>query len=320
MHYYTAPEEVIEMEELISAVRTAFYAHGTGGYVMPPKSYVTLPDGDFRSMPSYLPQSGIAGVKIVNVHPENRDKGLPAVMALMVLLDPPTGTPVAIMNATGLTDIRTGASAAVATEALSSRKGGSLGIIGSGHQAEACIRAISQVFKIEEMKIWSRDERHARQLLSRFPDYPGIATSRERAAQADLLVTATPSRTPLILNEWIEDGTHINAIGADAPGKQELDPAILKRGEVFVDDREQAVHSGEINIPVQEGIFSPDEIAGTLGEVLTGKAGRSNEETVTVFDSTGIAITDLAAAALALGKGNRINLPFPPSETYQSQT
>jgi alanine dehydrogenase len=127
----------------------------------------------------------------------------------------------------------------------------------------------------------------------------------------DILVTTTPSRKPLIREGWIRDGTHINAIGADAPGKQELDPAILPRARVFVDDPVQAVHSGEINVPIREGLFSADQIAGTMGEVVLGRKGRKERDEITLFDSTGLAIQDLAIARIAMRSGNFISLRFP---------
>jgi alanine dehydrogenase len=114
-----------------------------------------------------------------------------------------------------------------------------------------------------------------------------------------------------VKSEWIHDGTHINAIGADAPGKEELDPQILKRATVYVDDPAQAVHSGEINVPISRGFFTPQEIAGTLGEIVIGKKGRRSKDEITVFDSTGLAIQDLAIAKIAMQHSRAIELPFP---------
>jgi len=312
MRYYPAPESAIDMPDLIEAVKLAFLDHGTGSCEMPPKSYVTLPGGDFRTMPSYLPGLTAAGVKVVNVHPDNRSRGLPTVMGLTVLLDPPTGKPIAILNATGLTDLRTGAAAAVATRALAPVKEGTLGLIGAGRQARSGLLAIGEVFGIESVRVWSRSQKSAERLAAEFSSLDSRVTSVEQAADSDLLLTTTPSISPVIMNDWISDGTHINAIGADAPGKQELDPSLLTRAEVFVDDREQAFHSGEVNVAIRDGLFSPDRIEGTLGEVLTGRAGRSSREAITIFDSTGIAITDLAAASEAMKRGDYIELPFLP--------
>jgi len=310
MQYYPSPEEVIEMDVLIQAVESAFVDHGTGRSVMPPKVYVDLPGGDFRTMPSYIPSLQTAGVKIVNVHPDNRKAGLPTVMAVTVLLDPPTGRPIAVLNATTLTDLRTGASAAVATRALAQKKKGTLGIIGSGRQANSGIRAIPLVFEPEEVLVWSRTRTNAERFAKNHSHLPVRVSDIETVAGADVLLTVTPSKVPLIKDKWISDGAHINAIGADAPGKQEIDPDILQRAFVIVDDMDQATHSGEVNMPIQKGIYSPSRIAGTLGEVLTGAVRRPSSDEITVFDSTGLSIMDLAAAHLAIGKGKVIDLPF----------
>ncbi len=310
MRYYPAPEDVIEIPALIEAVRAAFIDHGNAECQMPSKSYVFLPGGDFRTMPSFLPGLNVAGVKVVNVHPENRAKNLPTVMALTILLDPPTGLPIAILNATGLTDLRTGASAAVATAALAPVRGGEVGIIGAGKQARAGLRAISAVFNVQSVKVWSRNTTTAEDFTRDFPHLDISVARIEQAADADVLLTTTPSRAPLIQNDWVSDGTHINAIGADAPGKQELDPQLLLRSQIIVDDRDQAFHSGEVNVPLRDGLISEDHIAGTLGEILTSKIAKRDSNDVTIFDSTGIAITDLAAASLALEKGTSIELPF----------
>ncbi|PWR72486.1 ornithine cyclodeaminase family protein [Methanospirillum stamsii] len=314
MQYYPAPEEVIEMDDLIAAVRTAFTDHGEERCVMPPKVYVDLPGGDFRTMPSYLPSLNVAGVKVVNVHPDNPTIGLPTVMSMTILLDPPTGKPIAVLNTSNLTALRTGASAAVATSVLAPKKKGIVGIIGSGRQAMAGLMALNHVFEPMEVRVWSRSMKHAERFASQFPNLPVQVVELKKAADADVLLTVTPSEAPLISDEWIAQGTHINAMGADARGKQELDPAILSRAEVFVDDLMQAVHSGEINVPISTGIYHPEQVAGTLGEVITGKISRSSPDAITVFDSTGIAITDLAVAHLALGKGTIIDLPFPDND------
>jgi alanine dehydrogenase len=219
--------------------------------------------------------------------------------------------PVVILNATKLTDMRTGAAGAVAGKYLSSKKEIVLGLIGTGRQAEAQYRAISRELDIREIKCWSRNARHAEKFAETITDHDARSVPVEKACDCDLLVTTTPSRAPVVRSEWVHDGTHINAIGADAPGKQELDPLLLRRGLVFVDDMAQAVHSGEINVPVAQGIFTPENIAGTLGEVVLGMKGRKNTDQLTIFDSTGLAIQDLAIAAIAMRNGRAIDLTFP---------
>ncbi len=311
MQYFTDTEKTIDLREVNRAIESAFADHGRGLVQMPPKVYVTLPDGDFRTMPAYLPSLSLAGVKVVNVHPGNPSRGLLTVMALTIILDIATGIPVAILNATKLTDMRTGAAGAVAAKYLSPKKEIVLGLIGTGKQAEAQYRAISRELEISEIKCWTRNSLHAEKFVQAITDHDARSVTAENACDCDLLVTTTPSRTPIVKNEWVQEGTHINAIGADAPGKQELDPLLLKRGLVFVDDMSQAVHSGEVNVPVREGLFSQEEIAGTLGEVVIGMKQRGSPDQITIFDSTGLAIQDLAIAAIAMRNGQVIDLPFP---------
>jgi alanine dehydrogenase len=311
MQYFTDTDKSIDLRELNTAIETAFADHGRGVVQMPPKVYVTLPEGDFRTMPAYLPSLSLAGVKVVNVHPGNPARGLLTVMAITVILDIATGTPVAILNATKLTDMRTGAAGAVAAKYLSSKKEIVLGLIGTGRQAEAQYQAISQELDIREIKCWSRNSLHAEKFAQAITDYDARSVPVEKACDCDVLVTTTPSRTPVVMSDWVQEGTHINAIGADAPGKQELDPRLLKRGEVFVDDLSQAVHSGEVNVPISRGIFTPAEIAGTLGEVVIGLKQRESPDQITIFDSTGLAIQDLAIAAIAMRNGRVTDLPFP---------
>jgi alanine dehydrogenase len=207
--------------------------------------------------------------------------------------------------------MRTGAAGAVAAKHLSPKKEVVLGVIGTGRQAEAQAAAISLELKIREIRIWGRNPAHVRKFADRFMEYPCMAVPLEKACDCDVLVTTTPSTIPIIRSEWIHEGTHINAIGADAPGKEELDPVLLRRAEVFVDDPAQAIHSGEINVPISRGLYRADEIAGTLGEVVIGKKHRSGSDAITIFDSTGLAIQDLAIAKIAMQHGKQIELPFP---------
>lgn len=311
MRYFTDTEESMDLKDINRAIETAFADHGRGLVQMPPKVYITLPDGDFRTMPAYLPSLSMAGVKIVNVHPGNPSCGLPTVMALTIILDIATGMPLAILNATKLTDMRTGAAGAVAAKYLSPKKEIVLGLIGTGRQAEAQYQAISKELDICEIKCWSRNSLHAEKFAQSVTTHNARSVSIDRACDCDVLVTTTPSREPVVRSEWVMEGTHINAIGADAPGKQELDPRLLKRGLVFVDDMAQAVHSGEINVPITKGLFTAEDITGTLGEVVIGKKQRGSPDQVTIFDSTGLAIQDLAIAAIAMRKGRTTDLPFP---------
>ena len=310
MLYFPSPEEKLTYPEAIEAVETTFAEHCMGRVQMPPKIYVTLEKGDFRTMPAYLPASGIAGVKVVNVHPQNRAAGLPSVIALTIILDVDTGVPKAILNATALTDIRTGAAGAVATMHLAQSDARTLGLVGSGRQAMAQMKAITAVREIDEVLVWSRDIARAEMFAADNTDQNCRAAPLEEVCGSEIICTTTPSQAPLVKNEWIRPGAHINAIGADAPGKQELDPELLRRSRIFVDDYEQATHSGEINHPISEGVYDPAELAGTLGEVVCGKKRRENMDDITIFDSTGLAIQDLAVGAIVMKKGGGMELPF----------
>jgi alanine dehydrogenase len=311
MHYYPNPASGLDISEVNAVIEEAFAEHGRGKVQMPPKVYITFEHGDFRTMPAAIPALSIGGVKIVNVHPNNPAIGLPTVMALTVILNPGTGIPEAILNATALTDLRTGAAGAVAAKYLSPGKSVVLGLAGSGRQAQAQVEAISRELFIRKIRVWSRNEKNAMSFCKKYAKWECTSDSLEKVCDCDILITTTPSRKPLIQQEWIQDGTHINAIGADAPGKQELDPAILSRARVFVDDPVQAIHSGEINVPIRDGLFTADQIAGTIGEIVLGKKGRKNMDELTLFDSTGLAIQDLAIAEIAMKSGNFINLRFP---------
>ncbi|EHQ37005.1 Rossmann-fold NAD(P)-binding domain-containing protein [Methanoplanus limicola] len=311
MRYYPNPSENADLGLINNAIEEAFSEHGRGNVRMPPKSYIFFDKGDFRTMPAYIPSLNIAGVKVVNVHPNNREHGLPTVMALLILIDPKTGYPYALMNATELTDLRTAAAGAVAAKHLSPKKSVVMGVMGSGNQAKAQIAATAAELEIEELRIWSRDGRNAEKLCELYSRYECRSEKPEKVCDCDLLVTTTPSVKPVVKDEWINKGTHINAIGADAPGKQELEATLLKRATVIVDDYAQALHSGEINIPISSGYYTEKEISGTIGEYVLGKKARRSSDEITIFDSTGLAIQDLAIAKAVIISENTIKLNFP---------
>ena len=295
-------KQVLDMDLALAAVREAFRAYGEGRVNMPPKAYLTLAKGDFRAMYGeiFLPDGHVCGLKWVNVHPENPKLGLLTVMAKVVLNDPETGLEWADMDGTFITNYRTGASGGVAAEVLSRPDATRLGIIGAGEQARTQIAAILKVRPIEEIIICDCALARARALRDEVAaQYPVNAIlapdSRETALASDILVTVTPSEVPLVHLDWVRPGTHINAMGADAAGKQELDPAILKAAKIVVDDWAQASHSGEINVPLSHGDITQEMVYASLGEVVAGKKpGRQSPEEITVFDSTGLIIQDLA--------------------------
>jgi len=287
-------ERLATMELAVSAVEHAFAAFGRGEATMPPKVYLPIADhdGDFRAMPSRLGDS--AGIKWVNVHTQNRKRfGLPTVMAVYVLNDPANAFPLAIMDGTLLTALRTGAAGAVASKYLAQRNPKTIGFIGCGVQAHTLHGTHQVVFDGFESLVYDRNEATA----AAFADRVGArVVTLEEAAGADIVCTETPSRTPFVQAKWIQRGAHINAMGADAPGKQELATELLQSSAVYIDDLHQATGSGEINVPLAAGDIEASQLAGTLGEVVAGLLPKPELSTTTVFDSTGLAIQDVSLA------------------------
>ena len=295
-------EQLLNMGEAIKTVEHSFRLQAEGETIMPPKLYLDLPQyqGDFRAMPAYI--EGAAGVKWVSVYPNNWRQNLPSIMATIILCDPHTGCPLAIMDGTHITNIRTGAAGAVAVKYLARNNSSIIGFIGAGIQARTQLLAISEVLpKIGQVKVfdqnWNASLKYADEMGARLSLNIRPAKTINEATEADIVVTTTPSRTPIIKKQHIQPGTHINAVGADAKGKQELEADLLKSAKVIVDDIEQASHSGEINVPLSEGVIKLKDIYGTLGEVVVNiKKGRENAEEITIFDSTGLAIQDIICA------------------------
>ncbi len=220
--------ETVTMDDIVPAVEHVFEEYAEGRVIMPPKIYLDIPGhGDFRAMPAYVPSIGTAGIKWVNVHPNNPEHDLPTVMATILLNDPMTGKPIAVMDGTYITDMRTGAAGGVAAKYLA-KSVATVGLIGSGHQAWTQMLAYRSVFgdKIKLVKVYSRHLRHSEALAQRIEKYLGYdakaCETPQEAADANLIATVTPARSPILQPEWVKPGTHINAIGADAPGKQEL--------------------------------------------------------------------------------------------------
>lgn len=298
-----AVEEAAALEDLVPAVETAFGAYERGDAQMPPKAYIDLPqyNGDFRSMPAYLDAGewDATAVKWVNAHPDNPPKhDLPTVMGTVVYSDPATAVPLAVMDGSALTGLRTGAAAAVATRYLAVDDATTLGIVGAGAQAYTQLEAIATVRPIERVVVADRSTEAQRTFVDAFDDrFEVVAGSIAEAGHCDVLSTVTPVREPIVPREAVGEQTHVNAMGADAAGKHELADAVLTDARIVIDDYDQCVHSGEINVPFKAGTLDDDDISATLGALVEGtEPGRRPTDGITVFDSTGLAIQDVAAA------------------------
>jgi len=307
-------EKCIAMPQAIEIVENAFKAHGQGLTQMPAKIYLHLDkyNGDFRAMPAYVKEPEACGIKWVNVHPDNKKYGLPSVMALIILSDSKTGFPLAIMDGTSITNLRTGAAGAVAAKYLARTDSKRIALIGCGVQATTQLMALREVFPISTVSVFDSLEPQANAFIKKtrslVPKIKKHATIAECLNGADIIVTTTPSREPIVQSQWVAKGAHINAIGADAKGKEELDPKILTRAKVVVDDITQALHSGEINVPVAKNLFRKSQIYADLGEIVTEKkAGRQARDEITLFDSTGLAILDIALAQYAYLQAVSVN-------------
>ncbi|UCF45317.1 MAG: alanine dehydrogenase [Candidatus Bathyarchaeota archaeon] len=307
-------KQLLSISEVVEAVELAFKQKGLGRVQMPAKIYLYFKkyNGDLRAMPTFLEDLDISAVKIVNVHPNNPiENDIPTVMAVIALIDPRTGAPIAIMGGKTITDMRTGAAGSIAAKYLARNDSKTIGLVGAGAQAKAQLISLLEVYeKLEEVRVWSRTEetkknfvtetqQACRNLIQVIP----VASIRKAVEGADIVVTTTPSRKPLVMNDMVSAGMHINCIGADAVGKEELDPNILKRAKVVVDDWEQASHSGEINVPLSRGIITKDDVWAEIGEIVAGlKLGRQRQDEITVFTSTGLAVQDAVTAKIAYSK------------------
>ncbi len=300
-----------KIKDVVDAVEEGFFEYGMKRVQMPPKNYLNFNkyNGDLRIMPSYSEKLEMAGTKIVNVHPNNPKIGLKTVMAVIILDDAKTGLPLAFMDGTYITGMRTGAASAVATKYLARKNAKTLGIVGAGYQSIFQIAAIAKTRDIKEIFVYDIAEKKINDLakvLNKIGIKIKSATLKE-ACRKDILATVTPARGPIVKREWVLPGTHINAIGADAIGKEELDPKILKDSKIVVDNWEQTSHSGEINVPLAKGVLKKEDIYAELGEIVSGKkSGRKNDREITVFDSTGLAVQDLFTANLVYKRAKRL--------------
>ena len=275
--------------------------------LMPPKLYLNLPStagdsaaNDFRAMPAFVDdkKGGVCGIKWVSVFPKNHRLGRPTVCATILLNSSRTGAPLALLEGNHITAIRTAAAAAVASSYLAISKPRKLTIIGAGLQAEYQLRALANLFSFKEIGVWGflkgESNRFCGRFLDEFPELKPYPDIKSCVYSADIIVTCTPSRRPLLKKEWVKKGAHINAIGADAKGKEELDPRLLLGSKVVVDQWQQALHSGEINVPASKGLFSKHHLYAELSQIVSGgKRGRTSPNEITIFDSTGLAVLDI---------------------------
>ena len=300
-------EAAVSPEAAVAAVRDAFVAYSRGEWTMPPKVYVpAYPAGDFRAMPAL--GAGHALLKWVTSFPGNPARGLPTVTGLVLLSDASNGVLRAALDAGAVTALRTGAAAVLAAETLGRRDARTAAVIGAGVNGRATARTF--VTRGHDTMVWDVDSDRARVTADEVG--ASVAESRDEALAADLVATVTPGHEVVYGPGSLRPGQHVSLMGADGPGKAEIAVEELARTRVFADDWEQASHNGELVHAVETGSLSRPDVT-ELGNVLAGTAaGRKDENEITGFDSTGLAIQDLAIALAAIESSDRLELPELP--------
>ena len=287
--------EAVSPERAVDAVRDAFVAHARGEWTMPPKVYVpAYPAGDFRAMPAS--GGGYALLKWITSFPGNPARGLPTVSGVVLISDASNGELRAVLDAASVTALRTGAAAVLAAETLGRGDAGAAAVIGAGVNG----RAVARTFVARGRDVLLLDVDPQRAQAAADDAGAAVAPTLDAALAADLIATVTPGHEILLGPGSLQPGQHVSLMGADGPDKAEIAVEELARVRVFCDEWEQASHAGDIAHAVEAGALGRSDVT-TLGDVLVGAAtGRTGPDEVTAFDSTGLAIQDLAVALAAL--------------------
>lgn len=319
--------KVTRMWDIIAGTESVYCQKCLGQTEVWPTTFYEFAPGhaDMDIKSGYLKGAGVFGHKTVSWFGGNRAKGLPELTGAIMLFSAETGMPLGVLDASYITGMRTGAAGAIGAKYLARKGAKRLLLLGCGGQAVFQIAAMLTVFpNLEQITVSNpRNSVRAQDFINRLParlkaefgiDCSGVkfaaVGSLEKVLQtADIVITVTPSRAPLIKKEWVRPGTHFSCIGADAEGKEEIDPAIMENARIFVDDKVHCIAAGEIEIPIKQEIITPDDVAGEIGELILGKKeGRSSDDEITVYDATGMALLDIAAAKAALEAAEKLGL------------
>jgi ornithine cyclodeaminase len=315
-------EALLPMEECIEVVEAGLRVLARGGAVQPLRTAYWMPDrhGLLGVMPGLLDGlSGddplVAGIKVLTVVPDNYLHGEESHRGLVLLFECERGAPLAILDASAITAIRTAAASAVATRALARRDAGDLAILGTGTQARSHLAAMRAVRPLRRVRVWSRNPESARRFAEREGVEPA-ASVQEAVEGADLICTVTAASEPILMGEWIAPGAHVNAVGACTANTRELDATAVARSRLYTDRHESAMaEAGELLLARDEGAITDEHLLGELGDVLEGKLpGRRSDDEITLYKSLGIAVEDLASGryvyqkALKAGRGTVLDL------------
>lgn len=319
--------QVVDMKRIIAGVEEVYRLKSCGETeVWPTVFYEFTPgkaDMDIKS--GLLKSTKIFGHKTVTWFGSNKDLGIPELMGVIVIYDATTGIPLGVLDAAYITGIRTGAAGAIGAKYLARENSENLLVLGTGNQAVFQIAAMLTYFggltKIRVANAMHPEnavafvsgiqERLQNEfgLVCKGVSFESVSNLGEAVSGSDIIITVTPSRRPVIKKEWVRPGTHLSCIGADMSGKEEIDPEILRDSKIYVDDKEHCMAVGEIEIPLKTGVIKEENIVGEIGDLLECKiTGRSIAEEITVFDATGMALLDIAAAKTALDLAAEKNL------------
>jgi len=309
----------LPMSEAVEACERAYTAYSLGRAVVPLRTQIAVPGGEGVSvfMPAHLPAARATAVKVVSVYPRNPEAGLPTILGMVVLLDAGTGAPVALLEGGYLTALRTGAAGGVAVRHLAGPDAEVVALFGAGAQGRTQVLAAACVRPVREVRVWDPVPGKAAALAQELgPELPAVrwvfpTDPGEAVRGADIVITATTSRTPVFPGEVLEPGTHVSGIGSFTPDAREIDETTLRRAaRVVVDSREAVLaEAGDIIIPLREGKIPEDFVFAEIGEVAAGvRPGRENPKEITVYKAVGLAVLDAAAAAAAWTRAKELGL------------
>ena len=309
-------ERLLDMKPCIDLMEAALRALSSGNAVVPLRQKVSLPDrsGLLGLMPGYLGDPRSFGLKVVTVFQRNHDVGRPSHQGVVMLFDVESGAPLGLFDAGAITAIRTATASNAATRVLARADAGDLALMGSGVQARTHLEAMRCVRPLRRVRVWSRDDAHAREFAEREAQRAGIPIEVTRSAEAavkgaDLICTTTAASEPILQGEWLSPGAHVNAVGSSFATHRELDATAVKRARLYTDCRESASNeAGDFLIAKREGAFGDEHLLGELGEVLLGRVpGRRSPDDITLYKSLGVAVEDLAAASFLLQRAAETN-------------
>jgi alanine dehydrogenase len=322
--YLTQDEvkEVLDMKSTLEAVEEGFKEMGNENIEMPPRVYLHFDKGVLIAMPAYMPGLKVAGTKLVTVHPSNKkDYGLPAVIARIVLNNPENGVPIAIMDGTYITALRTGAAGATGIKYLSREDSKLIGLCGAGVQGRSQIMGLMEVRpNVKKVKVFDIipevKAQFCREMEKIFTSvkFVEVDDPKKAAIDSDIVITCTPSPEAFLNGEWLKKGCHVSAIGADTGSKRELMTSVIQKvNKHVVDFIPQAFVVGDFKVPKEEGVITERDIYAEMGEIVSGKKkGRETPEEITMFKATGLAIQDVGTAfkvyQLAKAKGTGLEI------------